>query len=510
VICCSDHVAGELSDKYHTSRDRIRKIPCGVIEGAFRLPDAEALARWWSRWKPPGSLLFAYVGRLDPEKGIDVLLRAFASVAKEDPRVRLLVAGTGKLEDDLKALAASLGVADRVFFPGYQEGSDLICLYKGADVLVVPSTYEPFGIVPLEGMVSGTAVIVSDTGGLSEIVEHGISGLKVPPGDPRALADAMKRLASDDALRAALAEGGKKRAGEVFNWERVVALTDGVYREVLDGVPAGATTEARTGRRKWVSIVLVTYGQLEYTKACLDSIFAGTSQPFELILLDNGSEDGTPQFLLDFSRKHPGTATVVMNSENAGYVRAANQGMGLGRGDYVLLLNNDTRVEPGWLENLVDALEADPKAGISSPLVLDMATGKIQSAGGVIHKPDGSVVFPLRGEARDCPQALKAGDQSTGSGPCMLVKRSVIEKVGFFDEGFSPAYFEDSDLCYRARQAGFRILYVPSAVIHHAGQVTTADVVRRKQMDMNEVFRRNAQTFFSRWMPMVEKENPKP
>ncbi len=234
VICCSDHVRRELAGVYEVAEDKIVIIPCGVNPDRFAVEVYRAAFR--STFETPGSTfdkLALYVGRLDQEKGIEVLLDAMAQVVEAGVRAKLVVAGKGARERDLRERAAKLQLGDAVCFAGYCGGSALSALFQCADVLVCPSLYEPFGIVALEGMVNGTPVIVSDTGGLSEIVCDDAVGMCVPPGDAAALAQALQKVLGDDELAQGLGAAGQARAREVYSWDRIAVETVNVYERAI-------------------------------------------------------------------------------------------------------------------------------------------------------------------------------------------------------------------------------------------------------------------------------------
>jgi len=145
------------------------------------------------------------------------------------PRAKLVIVGKGQLQAQLQEQMRTLNLRDRAQFAGYLTGAALAGAFKCADVLVVPSLYEPFGIVALEGMVNRVPVIVADSGGLAEIVEDGRTGLKVPPRDPRALAQAIVRLLWDEPLRRQLGETGYEQAVSRYRWADVARQTVGAY-----------------------------------------------------------------------------------------------------------------------------------------------------------------------------------------------------------------------------------------------------------------------------------------
>ena len=191
---------------------------------------------------PAGSPRLAVVGRLIPIKGHEVLFRALASLAEDMPDVTLDVVGDGPLETELRASAARLGLGDVVTFRG--RVSPVSSVLERAEVVVVPSFGEGFGMVALEAMERGRAVVASAVGGLPEIVEDGRTGVLVPAGDADALAAALRELARDPGRTAAMGAAGRERALREFSQERCTARIEELYGEAL-----AAAGERRLCRR---------------------------------------------------------------------------------------------------------------------------------------------------------------------------------------------------------------------------------------------------------------------
>ena len=168
------------------------------------------------------------VGGFRKRKGFDTAIRAFNMVAAERPGIELCIAGDGAERENLQRLAKDLALADRVVFPGNVLGPDKIRLYNSSLFFVCPSRWEePFGIVNLEAMAAGKAVVASSRGGIADIVVDGETGLLVPHDDPEAMAKAFRRMLDDEGLRIRLGENGARRVAENFTWERIA-------REYLD------------------------------------------------------------------------------------------------------------------------------------------------------------------------------------------------------------------------------------------------------------------------------------
>ncbi|MBM3888538.1 MAG: glycosyltransferase family 4 protein [Verrucomicrobia bacterium] len=169
----------------------------------------------------PPTVMFA--GRLVREKGVDVLLRAYAKLTRQIPEVRLVIYGDGPERGRIENLGAELRIMDNISMPGFRPHDELAQAYSGAWALTVPSLWEePFGVVATEAMMAGTAVVASRSGGLAEIVRDGETGYLVPPGDTDALAAALLRLLQDRALAERMGRAGRDLALAEFNESRMV------------------------------------------------------------------------------------------------------------------------------------------------------------------------------------------------------------------------------------------------------------------------------------------------
>ena len=181
----------------------------------------------------PGYGYVLGIGRLVAEKGFDVLLRAFALATCEAGfDLRLVIVGDGPERAALQALAGKLGLGSAVTWFGSAPRTQVPALFAGAAVVSVPSRHEPFGIVNLEAMAAGAPLVASRVGGVPEIVEDGVNGLLVGPGEPEPLAHALVQLATDRDLAAALTEGGRATA-HAHDWGRIGAEYDRVYEAVV-------------------------------------------------------------------------------------------------------------------------------------------------------------------------------------------------------------------------------------------------------------------------------------
>lgn len=235
VISLSQSVRAELVEHYQVPLERVAVVPGGVAIQPVSSAELAPMAAWRRRFAAPGESLMLFAGRLDPEKGLPVLMDALLHLREAGVRGwNLAIAGKGQLKERVEAFLGQHDLQGLVKLAGYLDLEQLRLAYAAADIVVVPSTYEPFGLVPLEAQRIGTPVIVAETGGLAECLNLTGGGLAFPPGNPKALAECMARLLSDGSLRARLGAEGKRNVAERFGWDRIATEIGGVYSEIKD------------------------------------------------------------------------------------------------------------------------------------------------------------------------------------------------------------------------------------------------------------------------------------
>ena len=212
-----------------------------------------------------------------------------------------------------------------------------------------------------------------------------------------------------------------------------------------------------------VSIVIPVHDNLELTLCCLGSIQAHGRVAFDVVVVDDASTEETARTLDAIEGLR-----IERNDENVGFVHSCNRGAAVARGRYILFQNNDVEVQSGWLEALVDAMESAPDVGVvGSKLVYP--DGRLQEAGAFIWS-DATGWNHGRGGDPDAAEFNYRREVDYCSGASLLVRRDLFESLGGLDTRFAPAYYEDADLCFAARSAGYRVLYEPrSVVVHHEG-----------------------------------------
>lgn len=234
LVVCSLYMQQEVIRLFHVPIHKTTHIPNGVIPFRAAAVSLETVSPLLSNALSSGdeqNRIIAFLGRLVYEKGAHILIAAMRLVLKRYPEAKLIIAGTGPELEALERLAAPL--SDRVSFTGFLDETDKSQLLLSAELCVIPSLYEPFGLVALEAMASGTPLIVSDTGGLAEIVDHGINGCKVPPGDANVLAFQIAQLLEkpDDATE--LAAAALSKVSETFHWDQISTLTTETYEKLI-------------------------------------------------------------------------------------------------------------------------------------------------------------------------------------------------------------------------------------------------------------------------------------
>ncbi len=242
------------------------------------------------------------------------------------------------------------------------------------------------------------------------------------------------------------------------------------------------------------SIIVLCCNQLDFTRLCLESVLRHTRRPYELVLIDNGSSDGTPDYLAEL-RDRPGPARVeiVRNETNVGFPAGCNQALRKARGRYLVFLNNDTIVTPGWLDGLLaPLLAAWPHVGLVGPVTNGAPEPQFVPVD--YDDPAGIEGFAARHRKAHAGRTL---DSRRITGFCMLARRDVLDKIGGFDEQYGVGFFDDDDLCVRARRAGFRPLIALDVFVHHFGSRT----FRGLGLDTRQLLRQNFERFQAKWGP---------
>ena len=230
AACVSEAARGDLVARVGIAPEKVRVIPNGIDPARFEGPfDRDETRR--SLGVDKDAFLVLSLGRLRPEKGHDVALRAMTLAAREEPRARLVVVGDGPQRARLERLASRLGLGARAVFAGQRE--DVPAILSAANCMVAPSRYEGFGLAAAEAMAAGLPVIASDVYALPELIEDGVSGMLVPPEEPGELAKAVLRALRDGGLARALGAAARERVRERFTLGKMLRSYESLYEDVL-------------------------------------------------------------------------------------------------------------------------------------------------------------------------------------------------------------------------------------------------------------------------------------
>ena len=231
VIVNSNYMKNELQRLFGLPYEKINVIPNGVNMNLFNGIERDYNFR--RKFAMDNEKIILYVGRLVYEKGVQHLIAAMPKILSNYNDAKLIIAGRGGMMDELRAEASNLGLNDKIYFTGYLNSKQVQKMYKCADVAVFPSTYEPFGIVALEAMLAGVPTVVSDVGGLDEIVTHGVDGMKSYAGNANSIADSVTALLYDHQLATNVSKKAKQKVKDQFNWEKIAQDTHFTYEKAI-------------------------------------------------------------------------------------------------------------------------------------------------------------------------------------------------------------------------------------------------------------------------------------
>ena len=244
------------------------------------------------------------------------------------------------------------------------------------------------------------------------------------------------------------------------------------------------------------SIVVVNWNGRQYLKPCLRSLQQQTFQDFEVIVVDNGSTDGSVQLLATAF----GWVRLIRNRENRGFAAANNQAIRASNAPFVATLNNDTRPEPGWLDALMYAIESNPRVGsCASHMLFADRPGMINSAGIAIDRA--CIAWDRLGGQPDAPGETTPQEVFGACAGAALYRRAMLDEIDLFDEDFF-AYLEDVDLAWRAQAAGWCSLYVPAArvVHHHSGTAVEGSRFKGRLLGRNKIWLIAKNVSWTHWL----------
>ena len=271
-----------------------------------------------------------------------------------------------------------------------------------------------------------------------------------------------------------------------------------ILRQASEAVVAKyATLTLDSVERPTVSVIIPVFGSFDYTYRCLASIVEHLpAASIEVLVVDDASTDETIYAALVLSAG----IRLIRNRHNLGFARSSMIGAEAARGEFLLFLNNDTEVQAGWLDELVGTLERDPTVGIAGSKLL-YPDGRLQEAGGIIWRQASGWNWGRQLDAND-PRFCFLRDADYVSGASLMIRKALFEEVGGFSPEFAPAYYEDTDLCFKVRQSGRRVVVQPaSRIVHHEGVSAGVDV---DGLGMKRFQRINQRVFLDKWFDVLQ------
>jgi len=233
VIVCSESMKNEICDHFDIPSEKVDIIPNAIDVTKYKTSVDRGAVRQRYGVGYSNKLILC-VGRLVPQKGVEYFIRAIPTIANNYPEAKYIIVGEGWSRDKLEAEARATGHSDKIHFTGFASDKDVIELMTSADVLIVPSIYEPFGIVALEGMATGVPVVASKVGGLAEVIDHDETGLFVYPRSLESIAWGIDRILSDPDHANWLTQNAKEKLHKAYSWEAVAMKTVEVYKKVVE------------------------------------------------------------------------------------------------------------------------------------------------------------------------------------------------------------------------------------------------------------------------------------
>lgn len=415
---------------------------------------------------PQGRRIIGYYGAIAEWFDLDLI----EAVARQYPECCVLLIGA-----DTVNAKTRLAKLPNVTFTGEVPYSQLPYYLYGFDVCLLP-----FKVIPLtlatnpvkayEYLSAGKPVVAVD---LPEMTQF--EGLVYAAADKNAFLAAVGKVLSQPESDALVQQ--RKTFAQGQTWRHRV--------EALMQHAKSAASDPK------ISVVVVTYNNLDFTRACLASLDEHSQyEHLEIIVVDNASSDGSPAFLSEWVAGES-NRKLILNEDNRGFAAANNQGLEIATGDYLVMLNNDTYVTPGWVRTLVRHLERDKTIGLIGPVTNNIGNeAKIDIA---YSNMDAMLLKSAAFTRRHIGQTFPL---RTAAFFCVMMPRTTYSRVGTLDEVFGRGFFEDDDYCRRIEQLGLRVVCAEDVFVHHH---LSASFNKLKSQDRQKLFEDNKATYEAKW-----------
>ncbi len=415
---------------------------------------------------PQGRRVIGYYGAIAEWFDLDLL----ESVARQHPDCSVLLIGA-----DTANAKSRLAKLPNVTLTGEVPYSDLPHYLHGFDVCLLP-----FKVIPLTLATNPV-----------KIYEYLSAGKPIVTVDLPEMAqfDGLVYVADGkDAFLAAVSSVLSRPEPDALIQQRKAFAAGQTWQHRSEALIQQAESVARDPR---VSVIVVTYNNIDLTRACLESLDEYSQyENLEIIVVDNASSDGTPAFLSEWVANGQ-NRRLILNDNNRGFAAANNQGLAVSSGEYLVLLNNDTYVTPGWIRTLVRHLQRDKTIGLIGPV-----TNNIGNEAKIDIAYDSMDEMRLKSAAYTRRRIGQTYPLRTAAFFCVMMPRATYERVGTLDEAFGRGFFEDDDYCRRVEQIGLSIACAEDVFIHHH---LSASFNKLRSADRQALFEQNKATYESKW-----------
>ena len=428
-----------------------------------------------------GQLLVGSVARFSYQKGHEYLVEAIPAILEAFPDVKFLLVGDGPERQKIVQKVETLGLLEKVLFAG--ERRDIADVLSAMDLFLLTSIFEGLPLSVLEAMAVGLPVIASRVSGTPEAVLNEMTGLLVPPADSKAIATAAVSLLGDCERRRRMGQQGRLLVLHHFHKTYLVKQVHDFYDQLVDSHRQQSTITLSIGSRlPKASIIILSWNKKDLLTDCLDAVLRAVAlegSEHEVILVDNGSTDGTQ----DYVRTHYPQVRLIELDRNYRFCRANNIAVKCARNEVVVLLNNDVIVEPGFLTPLLEGFSQPDVFAVTSQ-IFNYDQSKTREETG---KTFGTLVFGCVHVGHTPPSEL---DERRGYVPVFYAgggssayHRGKFLELGGFNEIYYPGYVEDADLSYRAWKSGYRVLFCPASKVVHKHRSTNATKLGNRKID---------------------------
>ena len=410
--------------------------------------------------RPTARPYLVAVGRLVDDKGFDLLIRAFNRLIEEGVDCDLVIVGEGERKQYLRSLCAPELLGRRIVFTGQLAQEEVYGLITESLFMVLPSRNEAFGNVVVEAMALGKTVVAASVGGVPEIVRDGYNGLLVPREDVGALAAVIGRLIRDEPLRHGLEGGAVATVRGRYTVEQMYGRYRALYRRLTGSAREPIPLQSRYAMNSPVSIVIISYNRRHTVVGCIESIISTTKAEHEIIVIDDGSTDGTGDALRGYVESGQ---IRYLYQPNSGVSKARNAGIAKATGEFICFIDSDIICCDGAIDKLLEVMRKD-----------DL----YQVVGAARYNRE---ELPFRDMIEGTPRTNNNLVQVAKIGiGASMVRRDIFDRLGAFDEHFSFGW-EDTEFCWRATLAGYRVAYAYDAVVFHLHDRTPASRVSEER-----------------------------